>query len=239
MNWFSSLISSLFGGATAVSQSAPALTPTAALLPGLSAALAAVSPNLDWTVWGGPLQTALTHFGMATPKRIAAAMGQFLVEAGPAFANTEEDLNYTSASRLLAVYPSHFADEAAASVYINNPQALANYVYANMLGNGPTASGDGWLFRGRGLIQITGRTAYERFAADIGMSLADVPGYCETPAGAAMSGCWYLSTVNFNQLADAWEISAITRAVNGNAMLGAAQRLAYSNDILERLAGNA
>ena len=238
MNWFSSLISSLFGGATAVSETTPPSQPISGPFALLPPALASAAPNLDWS-WGGPLQTALTHFGMATPKRMAAAIGQFLVEAGPTLSNTEEDLNYTSAARLLAVYPSHFADEAAASVYINNPQALANYVYANMLGNGPAASGDGWLFRGRGLIQITGRTAYERFAADMGMSEQEATSYCETPAGAAMSGCWYLSTVNFNQLADAWEISAITRAVNGAAMLGAAQRLAYSNEILGRLTGAA
>ena len=220
-----------------MSETTPPSQPISGPFALLAPALASAAPNLDWS-WGGPLQTALTHFGMTAPKRMAAAMGQFLVEAGSTFANTEEDLNYTSAARLLAVYPSHFADETAAAAYLNKPQALANFVYANRNGNGPAASGDGWLFRGRGLIQITGRWAYERFAADIGMSEQEATSYCETPAGAAMSGCWYLSTVNFNQLADAWEISAITHAVNGNAMLGAAQRLAYSNKILERLASD-
>ncbi len=237
MSWFSALLFRLFGGATAVPNLPPALSPTPATIAGLSTALEAVSPGLDWAEWGDAVQRALTHFDMTTPKRVAAALGQFLVEAGPTLSDTEENLNYSSAARILAVYPSHFADEAAAAIYINSPRALANYVYANRLGNGSAASGDGWLFRGRGLIQLTGRDAYNRFAAQMDMALEDAPSYCETPAGAAMSGCWYLSTVNFNYLADGWEISAITHVVNGSAMLGAAQRLSYSNQLLGQLTG--
>ena len=99
MNWFSSLISGLFGGATAVSETTSPSQPTSGPFALLAPALASVAPLLNWAAWGEPLQTALTHFGMATPKRMAAAIGQFLVEAGLAFANTEEDLNYSSGVR--------------------------------------------------------------------------------------------------------------------------------------------
>jgi len=204
---------------------------------GLKAALTVTSPAVNAGLWTGPLTAAFTRFDMQTNRRMAAAIGQFLVEAGPAFQELVEDMTYTHAAHIAATFPTDIPTAAAAAPYVGNPEALGNFVYANRNGNGNAASGDGYLFRGRGLCQITGRTAYTQFAAAIGKTLADTVPYLETPEGAAMSGCWYLAVNHCVPLADLWDISAITRIVNGAGMLGAAQRLTYANTALKALGG--
>jgi predicted chitinase len=204
----------------------PAAAPAGTEIVGLAAALRAVAPKVDAGTW-----SPTGH------RQMAAAVGQFLVEAGAAFQETAENLNYTHAERLREVFPHAFPTLAVAQQYVGNPQRIANRVYANRLGNGDEASGDGWRFRGRGLIQLTGRTEYAQFAASVGKTLDEVSVYSDTPDGAAMSGCWYLSDRGCIPLADSWQISEITRRVNGNAMLGNAQRIHYSNEMLKALGG--
>jgi predicted chitinase len=206
-------------------------------VPGLAVALNAAAPHVDTNVWVLPLSAAFTKFDMLSNKRMAAAIGQFLVEAGAAFQELVEDLRYSHASRLVEVFPREFPTEADAQPYVNNPEALGNRVYANKLGNGNEASGDGYRFRGRGLIQLTGRSEYIQFGTAIGMTAEQAAQYCETPAGAAMSGCWYLSSRGCLPFADSWDLSEITRRVNGAAMLGNAQRIAYSEAVLNSLGG--
>ena len=206
-------------------------------VPGLAVALKAASPHVDTNVWVPPLTAAFTKFDMLSNKRMAAAIGQFLVEAGAAFQELVEDLRYSHASRLVEVFPREFPTEADAQPYVNNPEALGNRVYANRLGNGNEASGDGYRFRGRGLIQLTGRSEYTQFGTATGMTAEQASQYCETPAGAAMSGCWYLSSRGCLPFADSWDLSEITRRVNGAAMLGNTQRIAYSEAVLNSLGG--
>ena len=203
------------------------------------AVLLAAAPTADPAVWLVPLQAAFDAWTVNTDRRIAAALGQFAVEAGPGFAEVVENLYYTHADRLVAVYPREFLMPADAAPYCGNPEALANRVYAERLGNGVEASGDGWRFRGRGLIQLTGRDEYAAFARDAGLSVDDAAAFCETPAGAAMSGCWYLSSRGCLDLADRWMLSAITLKVNGRAMLGVADRIAASNRALAALQAQA
>lgn len=159
-----------------------------------------------------PLNSTFQHFDISTSPRIAA----FLAQAGHESAcltHVIENLNY-GAGALLAVFPTHFhANEVAA--YARNPQKIANRVYANRLGNGPEASGDGWAYRGRGLIQITGKANYQSFATSIGRSLADTVEYLETPEGAAVSAGWFWSSRGLNNLADSGQFAAITRKING------------------------
>jgi predicted chitinase len=88
-----------------------------------------------------------------------------------------------------------------------------------------------------GRVQVTGRNEYTQFGATVGMTAGQASQYLETPAGAAMSGCWYLSSNGCLPLAEAWNISEITRRVNGSAMEANAQRIAYSNAILQALGG--
>jgi putative chitinase len=197
-----------------------------------AAVLRAAAPHADPTTWLPALQAAFDKWGLNTPRRVAAALGQFSVEAGDDFGEVVENLNYTHVLRICQVWPNEFPTPADATPYVANPEKLANRAYAERLGNGTEASGDGWRFRGRGLIQLTGRDEYTAFAGAQGMSVDDASAWCETPAGAAMSGCWYLATRGCLELADAWMIKSITLRVNGSAMLGLNDRIAASNAAL-------
>jgi predicted chitinase len=216
---------------------APAATAPADAIPGLGDALTSVAPNVNSNTWLPALSDAFTKFNMVSHKRMAAAVGQFLVEAGSAFQEVVENLRYTHASRIVAVFPNEFPTVADAQPFVNNPEALGNRAYANKLGNGDEASGDGFRFRGRGLIQLTGRDEYNGFGTTIGMTAEQAAQFCETPAGAAMSGCWYLASRGCLPLADVWAISKITRKVNGAAMLGNQERIDFSNAMLQALGG--
>lgn len=198
----------------------------------ITAALAAAAPGADPAIWIPALTTAFNDNDMMTPRRDAAALGQFSVEAGPAFKEISENLFYTSVARICAVFPREFLTLASATGYTANPEALANRAYAGKLGNGDEASGDGWRYRGRGLIQITGLDDYTAFAATVGMTAADASAWCETPEGAAASACWYWTANNLNALADQWQLTAITKAVNGAAREGLLTRIAASNRAL-------
>ena len=218
---------------TLVSTLPPAVTP----VPPFDSALRNVASGINTQTWVPALSAAFGQFGLTTNKRIAAAIGQFLVEAGENFQEIIENLRYTHASRLVEIFPREFPTEADAAPYVNNPEALGNRVYANRLGNGDEGSGDGYRFRGRGLIQLTGRGEYTEFGESVGMTAEQAAAYCETPKGAATSGCWYLSTRGCLPMADAWNIDGITRAVNGAKMVDRAKRAQYSNDMLQALGG--
>jgi predicted chitinase len=200
----------------------------------LTTAMAAVCGGVNRDVWAEPLLEAFAKFGLNTDRRRAAAMGQFLVEAGPAFREVVENLNYF-AEQAAKIFPSIFPTAAAAAPFAHNQEKFGNRVYANRLGNGNEASGDGFRFRGRGLIQLTGRDEYKQFGNSIGKSPEEVSDFCETPEGAAMSGCWYLATRGCLPFADAWNIDKVTLRVNGRAMIDKDKRRAFSNAFLNHL----
>lgn len=190
----------------------------------LNAALRAVAPQLseaERAAWIAALGTPLRKAGITTPRRIAAFLGQCAVESG-GFRNLQENLMY-SAPRLCQVWPMRFPSREVAAACALQPEALANTVYANRLGNGAPDSGDGWRFRGRGLIQITGRTSYERFAAAMGMTLDKAVEHAATQAGAADSAAWFWSTNGLNAPAESWSLDILTRTINGGT-LGADER---------------
>lgn len=183
---------------------------------GLKQALASVVPQLPDAVrdsWITALAAPLLRAELTTARRIAAFLGQCAAESG-GFRDLEEDLSY-SASRLCEVWPSRFPTLAAATPFAFHPEALANLVYAGRMGNGDVQSGDGWHFRGRGLIQLTGRTVYERFATAIGQSLDAATAFAATIAGGAESAAWFWSENSLNPLADVWSIDIITQRING------------------------
>ena len=146
------------------------------------------------------------------PERVTAFIAQAGHESGN-FSVIRENLNY-SAQGLLATFP-HYFNQALAAKYARNPSAIANHVYANRMGNGDEASGDGWKFRGRGLIQLTGRSNYSAFASVVNKSIADVIPYLETPEGATEGAGWFWSTNGLNELADAGQFITITKKING------------------------
>ncbi len=178
-------------------------------------AIKAVAPSLsdaEVQEWADALLDPMTKAGMTTPKRAAAFLGQLAEESN--FKAIRENLNY-QAARLVQVWPSRFPSIAAATPYAHNPEALANHVYCNRLGNGSEASGDGFKFRGGGAIQLTGRSTYAAFGATVGKSADDVATWITTPAGSAASACWFWTTRNINPLADAWDLESITKKING------------------------
>jgi predicted chitinase len=203
----------------------------------LAAALSVVAPHVQQSRWLAPLLAAFSKYDLNNNRRRAAAVGQFLVEAGSGFQEIVENLNYTHAERISEVFPHEFPTPESAQAFVGNPQALANRVYANKLGNGDEQSGDGYLFRGRGLIQLTGRDEYAEFGATVGKSATDAAALCQSVEGAALSGCWYLASRGCLPLADAWELSRITLKVNGPAMRGNAQRIAFAEEMLRQLGG--
>ena len=144
----------------------------------------AVCPQANAAAWAPALVSAFEKFEFSNDRRRAAAMGQFLVEAGPALNAIVEDLDYTP-SRACQVWPALFPTPAAAEPYCADPRRFADYVYANVNGNGDAASGDGYRFRGRGLIQLTGRDEYSAFGRAIGKTPEQAADYCETNEGAA------------------------------------------------------
>jgi putative chitinase len=198
----------------------------------LTLALTKIAPSCNAAAWAAVLDLHLPPIGITTPKRAAAFLGQAAVES-MGFEDLCEDLNYSTAARIMAVFGAeHFPDGAQA--FVEQPRALANRVYANRNGNGNEASGDGWNFRGRGLFQLTGRGNYTVFTKSVG----SIPGpdWVSTIPGAAASACWFWKQrAGMNQLADLWQISLITRRVNGPAMLGNAQRISLSNAALSAL----
>ena len=201
----------------------------------LAAALSIVLPRVDATLWTPALMAAFRKYDLYNAKRVAAAIGQFAVESGASFQELTESLDY-SANRLHEVFTEFFPTVQDAVPYVGHPEMIANRIYANKIGNGDLNSGDGFRFRGRGLIQITGRSNYAEFGATIGKSAEDSAAYCETIEGAAMSGCWFLNSRGCLPLADAWQLSALTAKVN-TASLGVSQRLKYANDMLKHLGG--
>lgn len=130
------------------------------------------------------------------------------------FTQLKENLNY-SASRLIAVWPTHFNHNNAYD-YAYQPEKLANFIYANRLGNGNVASGDGWQFRGRGCIQLTGRNLYTQFAASMNTDPISTAIYMETPSGAVESACWYwMKIAKVDKYFTRADIPTVTKIING------------------------
>lgn len=169
-----------------------------------------------------PLARAMGVFQINTPPRIAAFLAQIGHESGE-LRVLEENLNYR-ADRLLAVFPKYFSEKTAPA-YARNPQSIASLVYANRMGNGSVASGDGWKYRGRGLIQITGHDNYAACGKAVGADLVADPDLLLQPHWAALSAAWFWATHGCNALADAGKFDAITQRINGG-QTGAIQRRA-------------
>ena len=160
--------------------------------------------------------TLLAEYEINTPKRIAAFIAQCAHESG-GFTVIEENLNYKPQA-LRRLFPKYFPDDVTAQQYCAKPnkqEAIANRIYASRMGNGDEHSGDGFRFRGRGLIQLTGRDNYQAFADSLEMSINDVPAYLATFEGASQSACWFWEKNNLNKWADAGDIKELTRRING------------------------
>jgi len=169
--------------------------------------------------WLDALNQLLPEYGIDTPERIAAFIAQCAHESGN-FTTLQENLNYR-AQTLRKIFPKYFPTDAMAQEYASLPnkqEAIANLVYANRMGNGPPESGDGYRFRGRGLIQLTGRDNYTFFAGSLGIPVEEASEYLETFEGAVQSACWFWETNNLTQWADKGDILTLTKRINGGTI---------------------
>lgn len=150
-------------------------------------------------------------YGLTTKLRISHFMAQIEHESG--LKPISENLNY-SAKRLLQIFPKYFNTEKAL-IYANKPQLIANRVYANRMGNGSEASGEGWKYRGRGFIQITGKENYFRLANDTDLDCLKNPDLLLEESNAMLSALWFWNLKGLNKLADKNDIVGITKKING------------------------
>lgn len=193
------------------------------------------------------LNRALARYRIESPVRQSAFLAQVGHESGQLL-RLVESLNY-SAHGLAATWPARFAEDPRARTKIPNslaqalerrPIAIANAVYSGRMGNGPESSGDGWRFRGRGLLQITGRANYRAAGIGIGQPLEEQPELLEQPEHAAMASAWWWSAHGLNDLADAGRFQDIGSIINtgqpGRVPHGAAERQALYERALEVLA---
>ena len=176
------------------------------------------------------LNTAMGRYQIVGAKRIAAFIAQVGHESAQ-LTRLVENLNY-SADALRKNWPIRFSVELASAVARKHEQ-IANIAYGNRMGN--TASGDGWKYRGRGLIQITGKNNYRVCGEELGLDLIEQPELLEKPQHACMSAAWFWATSGLNTLADAGKFVAITQRINGG-QTGAADRQALYARALKVLA---
>lgn len=168
------------------------------------------------------LDDKLPDFDITGRKRVACFLAQVGHESG-GLSTRIENLNY-SAPGLLGTFPKYFTAAQAVS-YARQPERIANRVYANRMGNGSEASGDGWRYRGKGLMQVTGKSNHVAFAKWMGMSLDDATTYLTTVEGAVMGAIWFWTAHDLNTLADADRITDMTKVINGGTN-GLAERKA-------------
>lgn len=162
------------------------------------------------------LLNVLDKYDINTNNRIAGFLAQCGHESAD-FTVLKENLNYGAAG-LRGTFGKYFADDATAKAYERQPEKIANRVYANRMGNGNEASGDGFKYRGRGAIQLTGHDNYQAFATAIGQSLPDTIAYLETLEGAIESAAWFWKTHGLNATCDADDIVAMTKKINGGTI---------------------
>lgn len=161
-------------------------------------------------------KSLLAEYEINTPRRVAAFLAQCGHESG-GFVFVSENLNY-SASGLMRVFPRYFPTPELAKQYERNPKRIASRVYANRMGNGDEASQEGWLYRGRGIIQLTGKNNYFWFAASLDLTPEQAVEYLETFEGAAQSACWFWETNKLNALADSGDFVGLTKRINGGTI---------------------
>ncbi len=191
--------------------------------------------NPEADQWHQALVDILPKWKITTPQRVAAFMAQCAHESNN-FKTLEENLNY-SWQGLRKTFPRYFPTDSIAQQYHRQPEKIANRVYddanrSSKLGN--TQPGDGWKYRGRGIIQLTGKNNYLAFAADVGMTLDQVVEYVQTKDGAVESAAWFWTKRNINAPADQGNIDQVSKLVNGGT-IGLEERRAKYNSSLQIL----
>jgi putative chitinase len=190
------------------------------------------NPNIDH--WYEALCEILPDYEINTIPRVAAFLAQTAHESG-GYRAIKENLNYKAAS-LCKVWPRYFPNMDVANAYAQKPEMIANRAYANRMGNGPEESGDGWKFCGRGLIQLTGKDNYTKYAQSLEISLDEASEHLTTFEGCVQSAAWFWEANNLNQWADAGDMLTLTKRINGGT-LGLEDRIKHYNHAIHVLQG--
>jgi len=190
-------------------------------------ALGASAENVDkYLPW---LNMTMFRNDIDSPVRQAMFLSQVAHESG-SFRAVVENLNY-SVNGLRSVFGKYFPDDEIAAQYARQPEKIANRVYANRMGNGDESSGDGWKYRGRGLIQLTGKDNYTAFSLQANNEAIIKPDLVAQPELAAESAGWFWMITGLNRLADTGDVKAVTRRINGG-FNGLADREAKYNKLM-------
>jgi putative chitinase len=185
-------------------------------------------------VWVDALNETFERFDISTPVRQASFIGQCGHECGN-FRILEENLNYRSET-LMKLWKSRFPTIEIANEYARNPKKIANKVYASRMGNRDESSGDGYRFRGRGCIQLTGHANYFHAGNACGEDFVMNPDLVATPKYAAMTAGWFWNTHKLNQYADRQDFTLMTKKINGGT-IGLDDRIKHINHALDILNG--
>jgi len=203
------------------------------MTPGIDQLLAAGIKRDVAERWLPHVQAALARFGIESERQVAAWLAQTAHESG-GYTMLTENLNY-SADTMAVVWPKRFAEMGSdgkpkkdakgksipskfALALHRKPEMIANVVYANRMANGPTESGDGWRYRGRGLKQLTGKDNYTRCGKGLGIDLVASPDLLLEPEGAALSAAWFWSVNKCGPIADADDFVGLTKKINGGTI---------------------
>ena len=193
--------------------------------------------NPDIDEWYSAMSLLFSKYDINSPTRIAGFVAQCGHESQN-FKTLEENLNY-SADGLNKIFPKYFIKAGRdAQAYHRQPEKIANIVYADRMGNGNTSSGEGYKFRGRGVIQLTGKDNYTRFAKHVGKSLDETIEYLKSKPGALESACWFWKTNGLNEIADSGDIVVMTKKINGGT-IGLEDRKKHYEHALAVLGGKA
>ena len=163
-----------------------------------------------WVPW---LNMTMHKYDINNPRRQAMFLAQLAHESGN-FRHVVENLNY-SADALERVFKKYFPTRELAEEYARKPEKIANRVYANRMGNGDEESGDGWKYRGRGLIQLTGLNNYANYAMHANTEALTKPEIVQEPEFAVDSAGWFWAVNRLNPMADTGDVRSVTRRING------------------------
>ena len=192
--------------------------------------------NSETDEWFEAMEEILPFYEINTVDRVAGFIAQCAHESNN-FRVLQENLNYSSKA-LDAIFGKYFVRAGRnAKEYHRQPEKIANIIYASRMDNGNTDSGDGWRFRGRGVIQLTGRHNYTKFGGSLSITAEQAIKYVKTKKGALESACWFCDTNKINRYADKQDIVGMTKRINGGT-IGLADRKQHFKHALEVLGGH-
>ena len=193
--------------------------------------------NKETKEWYDAMVDILPKYDINTPARVAGFVAQCGHESNN-FNVLTENLNY-SAKALNSIFPKYFVKAGVdAEAYHRQPEKIANVIYAGRMDNNDSDSGDGWCFRGGGILQLTGRSNYTAFGKSVGKTPEQATEYVRTKEGALASVCWFWQTNNINKYCDSGDIVGMTKRINGGT-IGLEDRKAHYEHAIEVLTGSA